>query len=197
MKIVLSFREKLPILNDEMMESDEFNSAYAVWISARTKFKIRYQVLTECDFFHGSVRGLTGNLSELCTGRNFVRRPSWLDAINETNLLDKIPNDPEASDGFVVIEGGVEGEHDNASLTTGFCLARSRPSLEDLGPVAMTLAKEQASLKRRKGESDCLHEERVDKKARQDLEKRCLSEYTLLRKSFRGVVSLPVENFRF
>jgi hypothetical protein len=115
MKIVLSFREKLPILNDEMMESDEFNSAYAVWISARTKFKIRYQVLTECDFFHGSVRGRTGDLSELCTGQDFVSRPSWLDAINETNLLDKILNDPEASDGFIVIEGGVEGEHDNAS----------------------------------------------------------------------------------
>jgi hypothetical protein len=35
----------------------------------------------------------------------------------------------------------------------------------------MTLAKEQVSLKRQKGESYCLHEERVDKKASQDLEK--------------------------
>ena len=124
--------------------------------------RIEFEVSIDyaCDFFHGSsLRAHSGkyynNLGELLR-REHPRTSLTGDPlgrirdlrIKESDLLEKLLTDDEYQ-GFVTLVGGVETRTDAAALATGFCLTKSAPRVEELGPHALYLSKKEGGKRAR------------------------------------------------
>lgn len=169
--------------DEETETNDAFNRQYAAYLTANTHLVVEYKVHAECGFFHGSK-----NLFEGMRGRDeFVLQPEWLDddraTFSEDELLYMLLS--ERIGGFVAIEGGHETVADSAARATGFCLQRSAPSPEELGPRALESLEAHAPSS----------VEDPKAWARRELEKKCKSEVTLLRKSYSGINYLSARHF--
>ena len=171
----------------DTVQSDEFNKAYADYLTEHTHLKVSYEVHSECGYKH-----VSPNLLDKMDGnKDYVLMPRWLrkqETFTEEELLRLILQKDSPVGGFVVLEGGREEIDDACSRTTGFCLQRSRPTPEELGPQALKAVLQNcpASV--------------VDKRAwaKKRLEEKCKQPVTMLRKSFSpGLHYLSMRHFVF
>jgi len=159
------------------------------------------------NFCPTSLHGFAGALSAIL-GEDHVSNAAWLPGecdnpnswqIEESDLLQRILDPESEAGGFVTIKGGEETVEDLASEVMGFCLQRGPVSPEELGLGAVSLMRERVRLatKKRSGESESDFEKRIFEKALLTLDAQCETDYTLVRRHFKGQVTLPVEQFRW
>ena len=196
--------------NMETVVSDDQNLRFAKWLTEKVPgLTVTYEVFNECDFFHGNA--LIEN-SDFTSPIEYLRekhphdsvfKPKWLEAgsvITPKFLLDKIMNTTECESGFVTVRANAkECVDDEVSKLFGFCLQKSSPSLDDLGPEAITLAKEVVGrkLQRMSEETQEAFENRLTAAAKKYLSNRLKTKFTLTRKSFKRDQCIPVAYFKF
>ena len=165
---------------------------------AMPEMNIEYEVVSECRFKCQNVlpcgRGVDARtVLKKWHKEDCVFKPDWLmgrDIISAEELAQRLESDDseeELAASFVVIRAGArETADDIVSKITGFCLQRSTPKPEELGPVALDTVK--ASLAEA-GSNACPQEY---------LKKRCENgPFTMVRKSFHRDICISVSNLRW
>ena len=189
--------------------SDDQNRRYAEHITTNVRgLKISYEVLNECQFFHGNplieapAYDSPMEYLKLFFKKECVFKPTWLNGenMNTDFILDKILNTDECENGFIVIEKGAsEKANDEVSKMFGFCLQRNSPEPKELGSDAYDLARiiVQKTMTRNKGESEEEFESRIAESAEKYMKKRVNAQFTMTRKSFKNDQCLPVSYFKW
>ena len=189
--------------------NDDQNRRYAEHITKSVKgLQITYEVLNECQFFHGNPLVEAPNFSspmeylKLFFKHESVFKPTWLNGENMSTdfILDKILKSEECENGFIVIKKEAkEDANDEVSKLFGFCLQRSSPDSKELGTDALDLARDMVkkSMPRKKGESEEGFKSRINESAEKYMNKRVNTTFTMTRKSFKSDQCLPVSYFKW